>query len=129
MRTETHELELLAQDFDSAAGEIVDKVARVTGMAMNKMKKGAQKRVRGNPHLPHLARSFSYDVTKKRNEVVGEVGADNEKPQGKLDVYIENGTVNSRAIPHWAPEADAEIPVWQQYLDQVAAEAIEHRGA
>lgn len=125
MRSESHELDLLAADFDRAADDITDKVKRTTGMAMNKMKKGAQRRVRDNPHLPHLARSFTYGVTERGDVVTGEVGAEHERPQGKLDVFIENGTPTSAPIPHWAPEADAEVPVWLEHLDRITAEAVE----
>ena len=125
MRSDTHELGLLAEDFDKAADEITDKVKRTTGAAMNKIKKGAQRRVRGNAHLPHLARSFTYDVKADGSTVTGEVGAEHERPQGKLDVFIEFGTPTSSPIPHWAPEADLETPIWMEHLDQIAAEAIE----
>lgn len=124
MRSDTHELGLLADDLDRAAHDITDKVKRITGTAMNNIKKGAQRRVRGHAHLPHLARSFTYDVTARGDTVTGEVGAEHERPQGKLDVFIEHGTPTSRAIPHWAPEADREIPVWERYLDDAAAEAV-----
>lgn len=124
MRVESHGLDTLAADLRRAADEIGPKVAKVTGRAMNNIKKGAQRRVRGYPHLPHLARSFTYDVTTTKAAVTGEVGAEHDRAQGKLDVYIENGTPTSAPIPHWRPEADQEIPVWQRYLDDVAAEAL-----
>jgi hypothetical protein len=127
VRSDTHELAILADDLDGAADDINDQVAKVTGTAMNKMKKGAQRRVRGYPHLPHLARSFTYEVREQGNKVTGEVGAEHERLQGKLDVFIENGTVNSAPIPHWAPEADTEIPIWRDYLDQAAVDAFEQQ--
>lgn len=123
MRVESHGLGELADDLRKAGKEIGEKVARVTGRAMNNIKKDAQKRVRGNPHLPHLARSFTYDVTTTKTMVTGEVGAEHERPQGKLDIFIENGTPTSAPIPHWRPAADKEIPAWEKYLDDVAAEA------
>lgn len=125
MRTETHELDLLAADLDGSAADIDDKVSRVTGKALNNIKKDAQARVRGYAHLPHLPRSFTYDVKKQAGRIVGEAGAEHQRPQGKLDVFIEHGTPTSRPIPHWAPAADREIPVWHGYLDKVAAEAVD----
>lgn len=129
MRSEHHQLDILADDLERDGRDINDRVARVTGRAMNNMKKDAQQRVdgRGLAHLPHLARSFTYDVAKKAREVVGEVGAEHERLQGKLDVFIENGSPTSAPIPHWAPAADKEIPVWLRYLDEVAAEVVEGR--
>lgn len=127
MISEHHQLDILADDLDRAGRDINDRVARVTGQAMNNMKKDAKQRVdgRGLAHLPHLARSFTYDVTKKAHEVVGEVGAEHSRLQGKLDVFIEHGSPTSAPIPHWAPAADKEIPVWERYLDDVAAEGID----
>lgn len=124
MHVEEHGLDGIAADLRKAGAEIGKKVAKVTGMACNNIKKDAQKRVRGNPHLPHLARSFTYDVTTTAMAVTGEVGAEHERLQGKLDVFIENGTTTSAPIPHWRPAADKEIPVWQRFLDDAAAEAL-----
>jgi hypothetical protein len=127
VRVEKHGLDLLAADLDKAADDIPKKVAKVTGFAMNQIKKDAKQRVdsRGMPHLKHLARSFTYDVTTRRDTVTGEVGAEHERLQGKLDVFIEHGSPTSAPIPHWAPAADKEIPVWKRYLDEVAAEGLE----
>lgn len=129
IRVDTHELVLLAGDFDQARDDIVPQVKKVTGMACNNMKKDAKARVGTPPHLPHLGRSFTYDVTAHGNTVTGEVGAEHGRLQGKLDVFIENGTPTSGAIPHWAPAADKEVPVWEGYLDQAAVDALEGGGA
>jgi hypothetical protein len=127
MRVEKHDLGQLAADFDRAGQDITKKVTKVTGMACNQMKRDAKQRVdgRGLAHLPHLGRSFTYDVTTRGDTVTGEVGAEHERLQGKLDVFIENGTPTSPPIPHWAPAADKEVPVWHRYLDDVAAEAFD----
>ncbi len=114
-----------SRDLDAADRGITKKVGRVTGMALNKMKKDAQARVRGYPHLPHLPRAFTYDVRERRDSVLGEVGAEHDRPQGKLDVYIEFGSPTSQPIPHWAPAAAREVPAWERYLDEVAAEDLE----
>lgn len=127
MRVEQHGLGEWADRLEAAGRDITKQVAKVTGMACNNIKKDAQARVRGYPHLPHLARSFNYEVTTRGSLVRGEVGADHRKPQGKLDVFIENGTPTSAPIPHWRPAADKEVPVWIDYLEQAAAEALDDR--
>jgi Bacteriophage HK97-gp10, putative tail-component len=127
MRVEKHGFAELAADLERAGKDITDEVAKVTGKACNNIKKDAQRRVRGYPHLPHLARSFTYDVDTLGSLVVGEVGAEHERLQGKLDVYIEFGTPTSAPIPHWRPAADKEIPVWVDYLDQAAVDALGDR--
>jgi hypothetical protein len=125
VRVETHGLDLLADDFDRAGKDINKQVAKVTGMACNKMKKDAQAQVRGLAHLPHLPRSYTYDVTTRGDTVTGEVGALHERLQGKLDWVAEYGTPTSSPIGQWSRAADKEVPVWQRYLDDAAVEVLE----
>lgn len=127
MRVETYGFDDLADDLRRAQQDIKPEVAKVTGKALNLIKKDAQRRVRGYPHLPHLARSFTYDVRTLSDRVVGQVGAEHERPQGKLDVFIEMGSPTSAPIPHWRPAADAEVPVWESYLEQAAVDALGDR--
>lgn len=124
IRVETHGLDEWAAQLQAAGKDITKQAAKTTGQACNNIKKDAQRRVRGNPHLPHLARSFTYDVKTSGTTVTGEVGAEHDRPQGKLDVFIEFGTPTSAPIPHWAPAAEKEVPVWTDFLDRIAAEAL-----
>jgi hypothetical protein len=63
-------------------------------------------------------------VTTRGSLVVGEVGAEHQRPQGRLDGFIEYGTPTSAPIPHWRPAADKEVPVWVDYLERAAGEAL-----
>jgi hypothetical protein len=125
VREETFGFGELAAAMERAGAEGAKKVARVTGMACNQMKKDAKARVRGFPHLKHLGRSFTYDVTTSGSRVVGEVGAEHERLQGRLDWVAEYGTPTSAPIPHWRPAADKEVPVWMGFLQKVAGEALD----
>lgn len=127
MRVERHGFAELAADLERAGKDITDEVSKVTAKACLNMKRDAQRRVRGHAHLPHLAGSFTYDVTTGGSLVVGEVGAELERRQGPIDGLIENGTLTSAPIPHWRPAADKEVPVWLDYLDQAAVDAIGDR--
>jgi hypothetical protein len=122
-----HGLDAFADDLRQAQLDIRREVAKVTGKALNLIKRDAQRRVRGYPHLPHLPRSFTYDVKTLTDRVVGQVGAEHERLQGKLDVFIEFGSPTSAPIPHWRPAADAEVPVWESYLEQAAVDAVGDR--
>jgi hypothetical protein len=124
VKADTHELQKLAADLAQARKGLLTQAAKVTGMACNNMKKDAQRRVAGLTHLPHLGRSFTYDVKTLGSKVLGEVGAEHERLQGKLDWVAEYGTPTSAPIPHWAPAADKEVPVWISFLEKAAAEAI-----
>lgn len=127
MQVERYGLDTWADDLRRAAVGIDEQVKKVTGRTCLEIKKHAQGIVRGHKHLPGLARSFSYDVTVKATEVVGEVGAVIGKAQGALDHIIENGTLENAPIPHWRPAADKQVPLWQKYLDDAAVEALGDR--
>lgn len=129
VRVETYGFGELAAALRRASLDITDEVEKVTGKACNNMKRDAQRIVAGRAHLPHLARSYTYEVHTSGATVTGEVGAEHGLPQGKLDVYIENGTPTSAPIPHWAPAADREVPRWVDYCDQAAVDALEGSGA
>ncbi len=124
IRVEQYGLDAWADQLEAAGEDITKQAAKVTGQGLNNIKKDAQRRVRGYGHLPHLARSFTYDVKTSGSTVTGEVGAEHERPQGKLDVFIEFGTPTSAPIPHWAPAADKEVPAWESYLEQAAVDAL-----
>jgi hypothetical protein len=114
----------LAGDLERAGRDITKPVAKTTGMAMNNIKKDVVKRWSGLPHLPHLPRAISYDVRTRGSVVTGEVGADHEKPQGKLAWIPEYGTPTSAPHPAFRPAADKEVPVWMGFLDRIAAESL-----
>ena len=83
---------------------------------------------RGHPHIKHIGRSFNYDVRREGTTVIGEVGASHDRPQGVLDHLIEFGSPTSAPLPHWRPATDREVPVWRNYLEQAAVDAIEKKG-
>ena len=114
-----------ADDLAATKKNILPEVKKVTSKTLLEMKKTAQKIVRGNPHIKHLARSFNYDVHVYQSTIiVGEVGADLEKKQGAIDHIIENGGIHSSPIPHWRPAAEEQVPLWEKYLSDAAVEAI-----
>jgi hypothetical protein len=128
IRIESQGLDTLAADLAKAQAEIGPASAKVTGMACLNIKKDVQKRWSGLAHLPHLPRAISYDVKTFGRFVVGEVGADHERLQGKLAWTQEYGTPTSAPNPAFRPASDKEQPAWETFLDKVAADAIE-RGA
>lgn len=125
--TGQHDLDRLAADLDKAALEIIPKVAKTTGMACNTIKKNVQKRWSGLPHLPHLPRSITYDVTTTRTTVTGECGALHERLQGKLAWIPEYGSPTSAPHPGFRPATDAEEPVWVGFLEDIVARSIDDR--
>jgi hypothetical protein len=127
VRVERHGFDELAADLERAGKDITKDVAKVTGKACNNIKKDVRKRWTGLAHLPHLPRSVNYDVRTKGSLVTGEVGADHALLQGKLAWTQEYGTPTSSPHPAFRPAADKEVPVWLDYLDQAAVDAIGDR--
>lgn len=123
----TEGLAELRRELAALPDKILDEGERIVGKGMLNIKKGAQQRVRVQrwAHLPHLARSFSYDVTRNQRIIRGEGGADMEKLQGKLDIYVENGTANTPASAHWTRSFDAELPNFERYAEDYLARLIQ----
>ena len=119
-------LEELRRELRLIPDKINDEGEKIVGKGMSNIKKGAQQRVRVErwAHLPHLARSFSYDVTRRGDRIRGEAGADMEKLQGKLDVYVENGTAHTPANAHWTRSFDAELPNFERYAEEFLARLL-----
>ena len=105
---------------------IVDEGEKIMSKGLLNIKKGAQDRVRAQrwAHLPHLARSFGYDIDRTGYVITGVAGADMEKLQGKLDIYVENGTAHTPASAHWTRSFDAELPNFNRYADDLLERLI-----
>ena len=115
----------LEADFDHAEKRVTPDGKKVVGQGLRNMQLDARRRVAGHAHLPHLGRSYTYDVTARGDVIHGEVGAEHERLQGKLDIYIEMGSPTSAPIPHWAPAADAEEPRFYRYTEDLAAKLLD----
>lgn len=119
-------LEELRRELALLPDEILDEGERIVGKAMQNIKADAQRRVRAdNPaHLPHLARSYSYDVKRTGRLIRGEAGADMEKLQGRLDIYYTEGTATSPPHPTWSPALDEELPRFERYAEEYLARLL-----
>lgn len=128
IRVETFGITEFIHDLDRAHDEIEDRAARITKDALRRIKEDAKAQLIAAHYrtLPHLARSFTSELTSKsERRVEGEAGASWELPQGRLDVFIEFGTPTSNPHPHWRPAADREIPHWIEELENACAEDFE----
>jgi hypothetical protein len=100
---------------------LLDEGERIVGKALSNIKSGAVQRVRADrpAHLPHMARSYSYDVDRRGHVIRGEAGADMEKLQGRLDIYYTYGTATSAPHNHWWASLDEELPRFMKYADDL----------
>lgn len=120
-------LDELIRTFEAFPDEVMDRGEKIVGQGCNNIRNDARKRLRAGKHghLPHLPKSFDYDVTRRSSTIVGEAGANRAKPQGKLDPFIEYGTPTSAPHPHWGPALDAERPKFEKFAGELIAEALE----
>jgi hypothetical protein len=124
IRIQSQGLDVLTADLTKAQAEIGPASAKVTGMACNNIKKDVQRRWAGLAHLPHLPRAITYDVKSFGRMVVGEVGAEHERLQGKLAWIQEYGTPTSAPNPAFRPASEKEQPAWEMFLTKVAEQAL-----
>jgi hypothetical protein len=124
IRIQSQGLDVLAADLTKAQAEIGPASAKVTGMACLNIKKDVQRRWSGLAHLPHLPRAITYDVRQLAHTVVGEVGAEQERLQGKLAWTQEYGTPTSAPNPAFRPASEKEQPAWEMFLTKVAEQAL-----
>lgn len=114
-------LDDLRRELGLVPDRIVDEGEKIVKKGMLNIKKGAQRKVRVErwAHLPHLARSFGYDVVRTGYVITGTGGADMEKLQGKLDIYVENGTAHTPANAHWTRAFNEELPNFDRYAREL----------
>jgi hypothetical protein len=129
---EVRGLDDLEATLERAQREIVPEIERVMHRTMNEIRRGAQRRVRGHPHLRHYPRTFTYDVTTEGLVVTGEVGPEHEKGGQALLGHliehphqVEHGTLTRAPLPHWRPATDEELPVFRFYAGYTAARILE----
>lgn len=118
---DTSGLDELRAELKVIPDRIVDEGEKIVSKGMLNIKQGAQKKVRVErwAHLPHLARSFGYDIDRAGPVITGTGGADMDKLQGKLDIYIENGTAHTPASAHWTRSLNEEMPNFERYCDDL----------
>jgi hypothetical protein len=128
IRTQTFGLTELIAALDQTHDDIEERAAQITKQAVGRIKNDAKAQIIAAHYrtLPHLARSFTSELTSRnQREVVGEAGASWELPQGRLDVFIEHGSPTSNPHPHWLPAAEREIPRWIDELENALVEDLD----
>jgi hypothetical protein len=114
----------LRRDLALIPDKILDEGEKIVGKALSNIKKGTAQRVRADrpAHLPHLVRTsswISYDVDRRGQVIRGEIGANMEKEQARLDLYYTYGTAHSAPHNHWWQSLDEELPHFNKYADEL----------
>ena len=117
-----------ALKLDEAVSKVPDEAAKVVNRGALQIKKGAQKRVRGHPHLRRYPYTINYDTYKGLRGPTAEIGPDRGKRgQAPLGAIIEYGSVNSPPIPHIRPATEDELPRFERAMEALAAKLLEGR--
>jgi hypothetical protein len=120
---DAHELDVLAQDLDRAAGVAPKDARKVLAKGALNIKTDARRRRSGSKYLPRLAAAITYDSHETPSGGWAEVGPEHGKPQGNLGHIPENGTPTSAPEPYMAPAAAAEQPKFERAMQDLAVKA------
>lgn len=118
----------LIDDLRTARDDAVEETKKIVGRGCLNIKKQAQATIRAastRGYLPHYPRAITYTVTAEGFVATGEIGPDADRLQGGLGRILEFGTVNNAPIPHLAPALDAEVPVFERYLEELGVRLLE----
>lgn len=115
----------LAASFDAEAKALPDDTRKVVQRGAYNIKKDAQRRISGHPHLPHYPNAITYDSIEKPGKVEAEIGPDKSRRQGPLGNIIEYGTVRNAPLPHLGPALEAEAPRFEKALADLAEQAAQ----
>lgn len=126
IHADSGDLDDLIHDLDIGVvrRRMMPEAKRVTERGAFNIKKDWRDRWSGHPHIPHLAKAVTYDVTSKRDEVEAEIGPDKERRQGPLGNIIEHGTVHNAPIPGGAPALAAEEPRYMKALADLGEKVL-----
>lgn len=129
---DAHELDVLAQDLDSAAGVAPKDARKVVAKGALNIKTDARRRSSGIAHAPLYPYTITYDSHETPHGGWAEVGPDKDKKvgggphrtPGNLGALFEYGGPHNAPIPHVNPAADAEEPRFIKALGDLGLKAL-----
>lgn len=126
-QVDTSQLLRLIGDLAAAPAEVARGQRRVLVRGALNIKRALQASVSGHPTLPYFPRSITYDITDTFGGVEAEIGPDKAKRQGPLGNIVFYGTSRNAPIASLSAPAEAEAPVIEKYLADVAVKSILRR--
>jgi hypothetical protein len=125
VKLDGHEVVVLADDLDQAAGVALADVRAVVAKGALNIKRDAARRSSGLAHAPAYPRSITYDSHETRTGAWAEIGPDKDKRQGALGNILEYGTKKNAPIPHLGPAGEAEEPRFARAMESLVAKAFD----
>lgn len=123
--TGTDDLLALQRDLERTAEVAPEQARAVIAKGALNIKKDAQRRWSGMPHLRRLPAAVTYDTHETPSGGWAEIGPDKNKPQGALGNIAEYGSVKNAPIPALGPAAELEEPRTARYLEDLAYRSLE----
>jgi hypothetical protein len=114
-----------ALTLDRALSAVPEEAAKVVEKGALNIKQDAQRRIGRPAHAPAYANAISYDMRRAMRGPEAEIGPDKNKRQGDLGNLLEYGSTNNSPRPHVAPAAEAEVPKFEQAMEDLAASLLE----
>jgi len=121
---DTHEITVLADAITKASRVAPADAAKVVFVGALNIKKDAAQRIRGHKRLKKLPWSIDFDTYRSLKGPAAEIGPNHAKGQGALGNIAEYGTVNNPPIPFMRPAADAEQPLFEKAMEDLAVKAL-----
>ena len=121
---DTHEITVLADAINKASRVAPADAAKVVFVGAINIKKDAARRIRGHQRLRKLPWSIDFDTYRSLKGPAAEIGPNHAKGQGALGNIAEYGTVNNPPIPFMRPAADAEQPLFEKAMEDLAVKAL-----
>lgn len=115
----------LAVALETAAKVAPEETRKVIARGALNVKRDAQRRISGHPHLPHYPASITYDTELTPTGASAQVGPDKRRPQGPLGNILEYGSPSRPPIPHLGPALQAEEPRLVKALEDLAARLVD----
>jgi hypothetical protein len=125
------EVNALAADLVASSVKILPGAEKVLQVGALKVKKSAAKRIKAADRygrLPAYPYSITYDTDTRGTTVSAVIGPDKDRSQGPLGNVLEYGTSDTAPIPHLQPALEAEAPIVEQFLAELAESVINTPG-
>lgn len=118
----------LARDLGTVpdnAGKFLDKALQVSARTI---KDAWRDNLEGANHLPHGSRTITYDITRRRQSLEAEIGAQRGRSQARFVKVIENGAPTLGARGYGAGALRDEEPGLDRGIKQAIDDAFNKAG-
>jgi HK97 gp10 family phage protein len=122
-RIDASEVHDLQQLIGHAAGATPAEARKVLQKGLLNIKADSRRRISGSRHFRRVAAAITYESHETRTGGWGEVGPEQDRPQGNLAWIPEHGSLKTPPQPFMRPAAAAEQPRFEKAMQDLAEKA------